>query len=178
MYTFKDKVTEKLSRLFADSPNASSSASPSPQARSYSKETKSFSSYFSHIITSAGFNGSRSNKHQHDFKPCQSDTVKYSNANFEAQDEYLDDYAKCSPVCVKKVTLSNQEDYEDPASGRSTSGSDMFEDATDQHSPQKPLPYLMDESVFISPDLHEFLLSSLPNIVKGCQWALLYRAVR
>lgn len=76
---------------------------------------------------------------------------------------------------MKKVTLSNQEDYEDPASGRSTSGSDMFEDATDQHSPQKPLPYLMDESVFISPDLHEFLLSSLPNIVKGCQWALLYR---
>lgn len=178
MYTFKDKVTEKLSRLFADSPNSSSSASPSPQARSYSKETKSFSSYFSHIITSAGFNGSRSNKHQHDFKPCQSDTVKYSNANFEAQDEYLDDYAKCSPVCVKKVTLSNQEDYEDPASGRSTSGSDMFEDATDQHSPQKPLPYLMDESVFISPDLHEFLLSSLPNIVKGCQWALLYSTLK
>lgn len=95
--------------------------------------------------------------------------------NLEAEDNFLNDYVECSPVFGKKATVSNLEDNEDPASGRSTSGSEMFEDATDQHSPRKHLPYLMDESVFISADLYEFLLSSLPNIVKGCQWVLLYR---
>lgn len=95
--------------------------------------------------------------------------------NLEAEDKFLNDYVECSPVFGKKATVNNQEDNEDPASGRSTSGSEMFEDATDQHSPRKRLPYLMDESVFISADLYEFLLSSLPNIVKGCQWVLLYR---
>lgn len=39
----------------------------------------------------------------------------------------------------------------------------------------KSIPDLMDESSFISSDLFEFLHSSLPNIVKGCQWLLLYR---
>lgn len=32
-----------------------------------------------------------------------------------------------------------------------------------------------DESSFISTHLFEFLESSLPNLVKGCQWVLLYR---
>jgi hypothetical protein len=133
------------------------------------------SSYFSYIIPSAGFDGSRSNNHQHDLKPIQALPVRHSNVNFKALDESLDNYVDCSPVCEKKVTPSNQEDDEQPTSGRSTSGSEMFEEAT--HSPQKPLPYLMDESVFISTYLYDFLLSSLPNIVKGCQWVLLYRLV-
>jgi hypothetical protein len=94
---------------------------------------------------------------------------------YKALDESLDNYVDYSPVREKKVTPSNQEDDEEPASGRSTTGSEMFEEAT--HSPQKPLSYLMDESVFISTYLYEFLLSSLPNIVKGCQWVLLYRLV-
>lgn len=42
----------------------------------------------------------------------------------------------------------------------------------------KSLPNLMDESSFISPDLYEFLHSSVPNIVKGCQWFLLYRYIQ
>lgn len=84
---------------------------------------------------------------------------------------------KRSPVCDKKVTTITQDGDEDPASGRSTSGSEVFEEATNRHSPQKTFPYLTDESVFISTDLYEFLLSSLPNIVKGCQWMLLYRSV-
>lgn len=36
----------------------------------------------------------------------------------------------------------------------------------------------MDESTFISSELYEFLLSSLPNIVKGCQWTLLYSTLK
>ncbi|XP_021828989.1 TLD domain-containing protein 2 isoform X2 [Prunus avium] len=143
MFTLKEKVTERLSRLFADSPDSSSSSSlpPSldhhhPEARPDSKGGKSMSSYFSYVIPSVGFGGSRSG--------------------------------------VNKETENNRESDYDHVSGGSTSGSEVFEEATDQHSPQKHLPYLMDDSVFISSDLHEFLMSSLPNIVKGCQWVLLY----
>ncbi|KAJ6719356.1 TLD-DOMAIN CONTAINING NUCLEOLAR PROTEIN [Salix purpurea] len=39
-------------------------------------------------------------------------------------------------------------------------------------------PVSMDESTFISSELYEFLLSSLPNIVKGCQWTLLYSTLK
>ncbi|XP_040989054.1 oxidation resistance protein 1-like [Juglans microcarpa x Juglans regia] len=181
MYALKEKVTDRLSRFFADSPNSSSpsssSASPSPLARPCSKGEKSLSSYFSYLIPSAGF-GSRSNEHQHGLKPIQAHPAQHRNANFKALDESLDDYVKYSPTYDKKVTPINQEDYEELTSGRSISGSEGFEDATDQHSPQKPLPYLMDESAFISTDLYEFLLSSLPNIVKGCQWVLLYSTLK
>lgn len=134
------------------------------------------SSYFSYLIPSAGF-GSRSNEHQHDLEPIHAHPIQHRNAYYKALDDSLDDYVKCSPTYDKKVTPINQEDYEEPTSARSTSGSEVFEDATDQHSPQKPLPYFMDESAFISTDLYEFLLSSLPNIVKGCQWVLVYRSV-
>ncbi|KMZ69391.1 Oxidation resistance 1-like protein [Zostera marina] len=37
---------------------------------------------------------------------------------------------------------------------------------------------LMGESVFISSTLFEFLQSSLPNIVKGCRWVLLYSTLK
>ncbi|KAL5996875.1 hypothetical protein ACLOJK_007798 [Asimina triloba] len=39
--------------------------------------------------------------------------------------------------------------------------------------PKAPVAFT-GESSFISPDLYEFLHSCIPNIVKGCQWVLLY----
>ncbi|KAF5452635.1 hypothetical protein F2P56_027610 [Juglans regia] len=176
MYTFKEKVTDRFTRFFADS-SSSSSSSPS-QARPYSEGEKTFSSYFSYINPSAGFDRSISNKHQNDLKSIQEHPALYRTANSVALDESLEDCAKSSPVCDKKVTTITQDDYVDPASGRSTSGSEVFEEATNRHSPRKTFPCLMDESVFISTDLYEFLLSSLPNIVKGCQWMLLYSTLK
>ncbi|KAG7991722.1 hypothetical protein I3843_02G092100 [Carya illinoinensis] len=178
MYTFKEKVTDRFTRFFADSSPSSSSSSPPPQARPYSEGEKTFSSYFSYINHSVGFDRSISNKHQHDLKSIQEHPALYRNANSVALDESLEDYVKRSPVCDKKVTTITQDGDEDPASGRSTSGSEVFEEATNRHSPQKTFPYLTDESVFISTDLYEFLLSSLPNIVKGCQWMLLYSTLK
>ncbi|KAF3457836.1 hypothetical protein FNV43_RR02496 [Rhamnella rubrinervis] len=186
MYTLKEKVSERLSRLFADSPNTSSSSSPPPSplnqpplARPYSIGGKSFSSYFSHIIPSVSF-GSRSDKHQHEF---QSLPAGYKTSKFKCQDEPLDDYVACSPICEDEEVENNIEKHEinDDQASRgtrgSTSSSEVYEEATDHHSPQKALSNLLDESVFISADLYEFFLSSLPNIVKGCQWVLLYRSV-
>ncbi|PON38166.1 TLDc domain containing protein [Parasponia andersonii] len=181
MYTLKDKVTEKLSRFFPPSTNSTSSPSPSqdrhPQARPYSKVGKSFSSYISYIIHSVGFDGSGSDKHEHDFKLIPSRPVRYNNRNSKRQDEPLDSYAAND----RKETQTNQEKSEiidDRVSGGSTSSSGVSEEAVNQHSPQKSLPHLMDDSVFISADLYEFLFSSLPNIVKGCQWVLLYSTLK
>ncbi|ONI26815.1 hypothetical protein PRUPE_1G047600 [Prunus persica] len=177
MFTLKEKVTERLSRLFAVSPDSSSSSSlpPSPDhhhpgARPDSKGGKSMSSYFSYVIPSVGFGESRSGKHQR--------SLSVSNVDFESQDESLHRYVECRSPGENKETENNRESDYDHVSGGSTSGSEVFEEATDQHSPQKHLPYLMDDSVFISSDLHEFLLSSLPNIVKGCQWVLLYSTLK
>ncbi|KAM1724251.1 hypothetical protein ACFX13_022763 [Malus domestica] len=177
MFTLKDKVTQKLSRLFADAPNSPSSSSlPSPlddndhppEARLYSTGGKYLPSYFS--CPSVGFGGSTSNKHQ---------STIVSNGNFESQDETVHRYVECrSPPGENKETENNCENDDDHASGGSTSGSEVFEVAADQQSLQKQLPLLMDDSVFISSDLHEFLLSSLPNIVKGCQWILLYSTAK
>ncbi|KAM5553347.1 oxidation resistance protein 1 [Rosa sericea] len=175
MSTFKDKVSERISRLFGDSPN-SASAVPSPdedenpQARSYSKGGKSLSSYFSSIIPSVGGGGSRSYEHQQ--------SVPLSNVNFDSKYETLDTFEDCHSPGENRETENDRENDDDHASRGSTSESEVFEEATLQQSSEKQLSYLMDDSVFISSDLLEFLLSSLPNIVKGCQWVLLYSTAK
>lgn len=93
-------------------------------------------------------------------------------------DEYV---AACSAACEDKKPKNNLEkldingDQASMGTRGSTSSSEAYEEATDQQSPQKPPQNLMDDSVFINADLYEFLHSSIPNIVKGCQWVLLYR---
>ncbi|CAK9139551.1 unnamed protein product [Ilex paraguariensis] len=202
MYSLKDKVTDKFSRLFSDSP---SSASPNPdqtQARLYpKKEGKSLSSLFSSILPPVSFDRFRSNKHGYEFEPLQSLPIRWGGKNSSLQENSLDSYEECdlkyekieapnaygedgdygsarSTTCEHKGTLSTHEENGDQGSGRSTSDSEMFEDATDRHSLEKSMPNLTDDSFFISPDLYEFFQSSLPNIVKGCQWVLLYSTVR
>lgn len=181
MHTLKEKVTEKFSRIFPDSTSSSSSQN---QARLSSKGGKSLTSYFSYIIPSIGFDGSGSDKHRHEFKLIPSLPVRYNNRNSKGKDELLDSHTPSSNTLnEKKETRSNQakdEIIDDKASSGSRSSSEVFEEANDEHILlQKPsLPDLMDESVFISPNLYEFLCSSIPNIVKGCQWVLLYSTLK
>ena len=97
----------------------------------------------------------------------------------------MDSPADYSPLCEEnengesidknKETLDAHEVDENHGSGRSTCSSDVFEEATELQSSENPTPNLTDNSSFITSDLYEFLFSSLPNIVKGCQWVLLYR---
>lgn len=79
-----------------------------------------------------------------------------------------------SSVCTNKQTDSFSDNDKDFASGSSSSDSDVYAEAADLPSPTKLLN-LMDDSAFITSELYEFLQSSIPNIVKGCQWILLYR---
>ncbi|KAE8686746.1 3-isopropylmalate dehydratase large subunit [Hibiscus syriacus] len=60
-------------------------------------------------------------------------------------------------------------------------GSEDSDEGREKSSPATPVqssPDLSDESVFITSHLFDFLDSSLPITVKGCQWVLLYRAGR
>lgn len=193
MSAFKEKVSNQLSRLFSGSPDSSSP--DNSQARPFSKGENS-SSYFPFAIPSLSFFGSRSNKHQDELKPIQSLPVRWNGKDLEQREEHSNRYHECSTiceteelqnsckddkgynaVCESNQTVKSHDGNDDAAPTRTSSDSDLFEEANDQ-TPRKPFSCLMDESTFISSELYEFLLSSLPNIVKGCQWTLLYRAVR
>ncbi|KAI4318163.1 hypothetical protein L6164_025966 [Bauhinia variegata] len=174
MYAFKDKVSEKLSRLFVDS-----SRSTSSEDDPYAKESKTLSSYFSHIIPSLSYDGSDTSKHQHDYESIQS--VRYDYERFEPQDDYLDTFLDFSPMRKNKDSLKDKTNDEEEDSARSSSSSEVFEEANGQYNPntpRKPAINLTDDSSFISPELYEFLESSLPNIVKGCQWVLMYSTLK
>ncbi|XP_030550119.2 TLD domain-containing protein 2 isoform X1 [Rhodamnia argentea] len=199
MNTLKERVSEKLSRLFADSPDHSSPSpssqlsghSDEPQARLSSKEGTSLSSYFSYVIPTSRFDGLRSKKCEQDVElyqslpaECNDEKPEWQDVSSEGFVEYTldkrkatvdchENSKKCASVCENGKSLSTNEEDEG-----STSGSDLFEEATDKHWSDKPLHNLMDDSVFISADLYEFFYSSLPNLVKGCQWVLLYSTLR
>ncbi|OMO95358.1 TLDc [Corchorus olitorius] len=199
MYTLKDKVAGGLSRLFSESPNhcSASSTSDLSEAGWYSKGSKSLSSMFSFIIPPVSFGGTKPKNHRSDLKPIQSLPVRWKNKKFEVEDESLDsckeytitytsedvkkiceDKKKVPTDSNTKLTVRPHVEEKGHASEKSSSDTDEFQEAREQASPVKPSPNLSDESVFITPHLYEFLDSSLPNIVKGCQWVLLYSTLK
>ncbi|KAM7261523.1 hypothetical protein ACFE04_008890 [Oxalis oulophora] len=168
-----------------------------PQARRYSKVGKSLYSLVSYVLPSTASQNSQSqednqsyiilphspgNTHHHDDEQypkieecaskCRSDLIeKVKKDGITLQ--YEGKLGKgCSPQneTPRDLFFSPRDDPSD----RKSSDSDVFEEAIDHETPRKPLPNLADDSVFVSSDLYEFLESSLPNIVKGCQWVLLY----
>lgn len=188
MHAIRDKVTEKLSRLFADSPENPSSPE-NPQVRPYSNKGRNLTSVFSFVIPLVSYDASKSDKRQRDLRQIQSFSLRGTREDFDQGKKSLDDYkewtAACSPVSEDNQgspeserkqgsPVSAADDDKDCASGTSSTDSDVFAEAADSHSPTKYLTNLTDDSTFITPELYEFLQSSLPYIVKGCQWVLLY----
>lgn len=90
----------------------------------------------------------------------------------------MDEYVDCNATCNSMDSVKDENIDEDRTSRRSSSSSEVFEEANEQQTPntskKSPLK-LTEDSTFISPELYEFFESCLPNIVKGCQWVLLYR---
>lgn len=194
MPSWKDRVTDKLTNLFSDS--SSSSLSPgsprSHKARSYSKDGNYFSSVLTFMRPSSE---SSSNKHESHLKPIQSLPTRWKNRDISWQRIPLDTYDEGDDKAyrheqngpqssLKDIQCENREvsnardETRDQGSAGSTSSSEVFEDATEPNTPMSAVINLALDSVFISPELYQFFQSSLPNIVKGCQWVLLYRAVR
>ncbi|XP_057249434.1 uncharacterized protein LOC104887873 isoform X2 [Beta vulgaris subsp. vulgaris] len=173
MYAFKEKVTEKLSRFLADSPSPTpAQLQESPQVDSYSKGAKSLSSLFTFIHPSFPIK-----KSQADFKAVQSSPTRWRNSNCSWQSQNTDLQAEGIPrdEC-REPTIYNE--HESPVSASSTCEPEMFEDAFEPQSPWKLMPNLTDDSSLINVELYEFLQASLPNIVKGCQWVLLYSTLK
>ncbi|KAA3454503.1 oxidation resistance protein 1-like [Gossypium australe] len=196
MYTLKDKVAEGLSRLFSDSSNHSTPSDLS-QASLYSKGSSSLYSIFSYITPSVSSGGSKSKDHGSHLKPIESLPIRWKYRALELQDEPLDSYEdltipftnekllrvhevkkKISEDSDNKQTISPRGEDKDCTSERRSSDSYEFQDTREQRSSIKPPLNLSDKSVFITCDLYEFLVSSLPNIVKGCQWMLLYSTLK
>ncbi|KAL3828294.1 hypothetical protein ACJIZ3_017096 [Penstemon smallii] len=178
MYAIKDTVSEKLSRLFSDSPS-SQTLDQESEAKPNPTEGKSLSSIFSFVLPTVNFDWFRPSPQNNEAKSIKSNSFTWRSKSFSLKDKPLDIHTE-----LVDHECDNREKNSEPgsgSSGRSTSSSsDIFEDATTPHTFAKfiPMPHLLDESFFISPDLYRFFESSLPNIVKGCQWVLLYSTVR
>ncbi|XP_024984364.1 TLD domain-containing protein 2 isoform X2 [Cynara cardunculus var. scolymus] len=183
MHSWKDRVTDKLTNLFSDSPSSPPSPASPHKARSHTKDGNYMSSVFTFMLPSSE---SSSKKHENYLKPIQSLPTRWKNRNTSWQHEPLnthdefDDEAdpherNGEQSCLKGIKCDNREtpntreDNGDQGSGRSTSSSEAFEDAPEPNTPMKAVIDLSLDSLFISPELYHFFQSSLPNIVKGCR---------
>ncbi|KAJ4955212.1 hypothetical protein NE237_011995 [Protea cynaroides] len=176
MSSWKEKAVDKISRLLPNSPvvRPEPKARPSPKEGSNDSE-KSLSSFITSLIPSATFSGRKSNRRQNELKPHHSLPNSWRSKSFKWQEIPVDS-DEFGPECADEEIPKNFE-------GGNTSSSNMksadkFEEATTSHVPPKVTPDCIDKSSFISLDLYEFFHSSLPNIVKGCQWVLLYSTLK
>ncbi|KAJ6719358.1 TLD-DOMAIN CONTAINING NUCLEOLAR PROTEIN [Salix purpurea] len=165
MSAFKEKVSNQLSRLFSGSPDSSSP--DNSQARPFSKGENS-SSYFPFAIPSLSFFGSRSNKHQDELKPIQSLPVRWNGKDLEQREEHSNRYHECSTICETEEFQNSCKDDKGYNAVCESNQTVKSHDGNDDAAPTRTS----------SDKLYEFLLSSLPNIVKGCQWTLLYSTLK
>ncbi|XP_047941466.1 oxidation resistance protein 1 isoform X1 [Salvia hispanica] len=191
MHVIRDKVYDKLSSFFSDSQTSNEVVDQESEARLHPKNGKSPSSMLS-FLPSASFSWNRPNEQANGVTSTGSQSFQWRSKSFSLKDKPLDrtesydDFQKensghGSVTSQNPDSFGSQLENSVPDAERSTSSgssSDTFEDVFTPHSLEKSLPSFVDESVFISPDLYEFLEASLPNIVKGCQWALLYSTAR
>ncbi|KAK6136781.1 hypothetical protein DH2020_029494 [Rehmannia glutinosa] len=187
MHAIRDRVYEKLSRFFSDSQSCHETIDQDTEASQYAKDGKSPSSILSFILPSLWFN--RANAHTNEAKFTESHSFKWRSKTFSLKDKPLDtehndefetkDNATFREENGKHESFGSHLENGEPGSGTSTSSSsDVFEDVATPRTFEKSIPNFVDDSCFISRDLYQFFEASLPNIVKGCQWVLLYSTVK
>lgn len=127
-----------------------------------------FSSYILSLLpTSSGIDADKPNS-----LSCRQNRRTLSYRLLPAPMDCSEDYKTKSE---SDVTVEISKEKLDQVSERNINGSNGTEEASTSHDSEEYLSFFSEKSVFISADLFEFLQSSLPNIVKGCQWVLLYR---
>ncbi|XP_008801254.2 oxidation resistance protein 1-like isoform X2 [Phoenix dactylifera] len=197
MLSWRDKVADKLSRLLADPPS-----SPSPPAAGFSpiadhesqavyfsseesthSKKSTFSSYISSVLrASSGGDVGKPNSpacsHSRRLLPSLSLPSRWKSSGITWKDRPLDCGGDCRTESETDETVEIFKENLEHVSERNINSSNGIKEATASRDSKEYLSYLSEKSAFISADLFEFFQSSLPNIVKGCQWILLYRAVR
>ncbi|KAG9137490.1 hypothetical protein Leryth_016783 [Lithospermum erythrorhizon] len=188
MHALKDR----FSRLFFDS--SSHVEDQQPEIMSNHKEGRSLSSIFSFILPSPIFGKSRENECTDEGNTTMFHSFKWKDEHFSVGDETLNKHSEYEFEIERKATYENRlcrssvkdftkqqihMDNGQPDSAKSNaSGSSVYEDALDSPSFSNSMPNLTEDSVFICPALYAFFDSSLPNLVKGCQWVLLYSTAK
>ncbi|KAG1354019.1 oxidation resistance protein 1 [Cocos nucifera] len=193
MLSWRDKLADKLSRLLADSPSSPSSpaagfspiADHESQAVYFSSEESthpkksSFSSYISSLLhpsSCVDVDKPKSPAHLHSRRllPSISLPSRWKSSGFTWKNRPLD----CSEDCISESetdeTVDIFKENLEHVSERNINSSNGIIEAQASCDSEEYLSYLSEKSAFISADLFEFFQSSLPNIVKGCQWVLLY----
>ncbi|XP_058103422.1 uncharacterized protein LOC131246990 [Magnolia sinica] len=200
MLHWKEKVADKLSRFLADSPSSSSHATPKdspsspvvrpepkvlpfPKEELYRPESASFPTVLLSLIptVSPGL-GRKSSKFTGQRESSSSSRrllpSKWSSKRFSWKDRSLDHEAEFGHEQGGYETLEFCEEEDDHVSERNGDSSEKTEETSTSANLTKFPPDTTEESSFISSDLYEFLQSTLPNIVKGCQWVLLYSTMK
>ncbi|KAI3826669.1 hypothetical protein L1987_00721 [Smallanthus sonchifolius] len=189
MHSWKDRVTDKLTNLFFDSPSPPNGSPHPHKARSHTKDDSYFSSVLTFMRSSSE---SSSDKHDHHLNPVQSlptrwksKYVLWQHIPLDTYDEDDDDDDDDDPheqsgsrSSLREVSSAREENGDAGSAGSTSSSSEVFEDATEPNTTMRALIDLTIDSSFISPDLYQFFQASLPNIVKGCRWILLYSTLR
>ncbi|XP_051146711.1 uncharacterized protein LOC127262186 [Andrographis paniculata] len=191
MNAIRDKLYDKLSSLFSDSQAPKEALDRESPTIKCTEDEKSQSSVLAFFLPSASPNWLKQNSPTNEVQSPRSDSFKWRSRSFSLKDKPLDRpmenddrYGTKEDIWLheeneKHSSASGHLENGEPGSGTSTSGSsDVFEDFMTPHTFEKPMPGLMEESLFITPDLYRFFEASLPNIVRGCQWVLMYSTVR
>ncbi|THU67229.1 hypothetical protein C4D60_Mb05t22450 [Musa balbisiana] len=187
MPLWKDKVAGKLSRLLAETPSApsprpvdSAVATPEPQeigSQEFVSPKRSFFSRFLSLLNpaSCGIDASERKSPTYSYGGSSSSRRRRKVKFFSQKDR--------SPNCIEESVTRSESEAVSEGSKRNMdhfsdnpNGSHILDKASTSHDSAEYLCYLTDKSVFMSAILFEFFGSCLPNIVKGCQWILLYRA--
>lgn len=190
MLSWKDKVADKLSRLLADSPSSPPPHSPSSRSEpnqgvSVSTEEVSpskrstFSSFFLSFLPTVYSSNDGSNKPRRPLA-IRSLPRRWKMNSFSLKDKPLDVSTESTDSRTETESDSADEsskENQNHVPESNCNGCHGVEASTSLDSGQF-LSCLTEKSTFISEELFEFLQSSLPNIVKGCKWILLYSTLK
>ncbi|GAA0163472.1 hypothetical protein LIER_19328 [Lithospermum erythrorhizon] len=187
MYSLKERISEKLSNLFSDSP---SHVIDQPNQESlFSKEGRSLSSISPHVPLS--FNKHPSVDLTDDKKTVDSKYFFWRSKSFPLREKPLEnDYENDKGVAHEEIRITGQpgqakkevfhdcqENGQSESEKSNGSGFEGLMEVPDSQSFRNYMHNLMEESVFMTGELYDFFESCLPNIVKGCQWVSLYSTV-
>ncbi|PKU84998.1 oxidation resistance protein 1 [Dendrobium catenatum] len=196
MNTSNDRrMASKISRLFYETPSVSHNdgdSSPTcrpskPQALPVavdeisSQKRFTFSSFFFSLLpaTCSGVGQTVSCSTQgHRLSPSQSHSRSSKSSISAFKDGPLENDKVDEPEINIDLTSSVAKGNEIDVSERRVKAAETTEESSSSKASSVLIPHLTEKSTFVTADLFDFLHSCLPNIVKGCQWVLLYSSMK
>lgn len=143
-----------------------------------SQKRFTFSSFFFSLLpaTCSGVGQTVSCSTQgHRLSPSQSHSRSSKSSNSAFKDGPLENGKVDEPEINSDLTSSVAKANEIDVSERRVKAAETTEESSSSKASSVLIPHLTEKSTFVTADLFDFLHSCLPNIVKGCQWVLLYR---